>query len=503
MTHTKLANFTGLSEFAAGHNDCCGPCAEEVALAVVEKRAPSATHMNAIRTRGIAEGWFKPKAGESVEGVYNDVLKYQRMQAELIAYGSSQTSIRQKSIDAILSGNPVVLNLTTAHAVRHVEPSVNGHFVTLGGYDTSSDSFLVANGDYYLGPARGVIVLGSTPTYWVPWSELSQGGANGAVILKASTAKSVPTKWEGMTSAQQMWPWLLPLNSTHISQQWNGTTELGIDIETPQGTPITSLTYGTVINSFYFGGGGVVVVKSQLAGIGIAAVYYQHLDLNVVQIGDVVRVGDLIGYSGGQLKGGHHPATCCSTGPHTEVGINGGAATSSWKGLGANRNPLPWLTALVVNGPPTWDLIASNKAPITNGPASSYLTALSDSVQGQGPTADSFVGMCIGIDAAMEWINPIAPDDVNFSPWPWDWQKDTATYGQSIGAAIGHDAGALLLRGLFIMLGFTIILAFLFHLAFGTEQGRLVTGAVVGGAVDAYAAQNAATSTASTTVGVP
>lgn len=149
---------------------------------------------------------------------------------------------------------------------------------------------------------------------------------------------------------QDVWPWLFPLTPTSqggkISQYYGPPEEYGIDLAMPMGTPITSLTDGRVLGVGYPAcPGGVVSVESVVNG-KTASVYYQHLDLAAVSEGQSVHVGQLIGYSGGQLSGGHHPAErLCSSGPHIEVGINapwGGV----WHGLGANVNPLPWLQGL-------------------------------------------------------------------------------------------------------------------------------------------------------------
>lgn len=149
---------------------------------------------------------------------------------------------------------------------------------------------------------------------------------------------------------QDVWPWLLPLTPTSqggkISQYYGPPEEYGIDLAMPTGTPITSLTDGRVLDVGYPAcPGGVVSIESVVQG-SIASVYYQHMDQIVVTPGQQIHVGQLIGYSGGQLSGGHHPAErTCSGGPHIEVGINapwGGV----WHALGKNVNPLPWLQQL-------------------------------------------------------------------------------------------------------------------------------------------------------------
>lgn len=450
--------FTGLSEFAAGHNDDCGPNAEEVALASVQRRDPSALHMNQIRSRDLAKGWFHNHTGEGIQAIANDAETYEAAHVQLISYGTALDTMHDRLVTALKGLNPVVLNLANGEAIPHNEPGVKGHFVTLGGYDDQYDAFLIADGDYWTG--KGVIVNGTTPTFWATWARITEAQPNGAVVFLTGEGGPVPTVW-GPDAVASLWAWLVPLlpfqteNNHSITQPWNGKTELGVDLAVPFNTEITSLTYGTVINSFYFGGGGVVVVKSQTKDIGMSAIYYQHLDLNLVQIGDVVRVGDIIGYSGGQLHGGHHPATCCSSGAHLEVGRDGGSAKSQWRGMQTNRDPLPWLQDLVTNGPPTWDLVASNKTVLGKGNIPLAMTALSDTATGQGPVADNFAAIATAIDEAMQLQDPTNGASI----WPWDWPADI----QNGADILGHDVEALLLRFLVIMIGVVIILAVIFQ----------------------------------------
>jgi hypothetical protein len=123
--------------------------------------------------------------------------------------------------------------------------------------------------------------------------------------------------------------------STHgatpfISNPYQPGIENGVDIPLPYHTPITSLTNGTVVGyTPQFGGGGVVAIETSLNNAygtnGTADVYYQHLSdlVSGIYKGMQVKVGDLIGYSGGQVGYGDNPSsTKFSSGPHIEVGIN-------------------------------------------------------------------------------------------------------------------------------------------------------------------------------------
>lgn len=158
-------------------------------------------------------------------------------------------------------------------------------------------------------------------------------------------------------------PVLLPQNVidelkawlSDVSQQFGVNDETGIDIGTHGkiDQPVYSVTGGTVVGVGYYGGGGVVSIKSNINYDGIngpASIYYQHLDEDLATLGETISPGQLIGLSGGQLSGGHHPSSPkYSTGPHIEIGINapyGAANKSIWSPLGKNVNPLSFFQAL-------------------------------------------------------------------------------------------------------------------------------------------------------------
>lgn len=153
---------------------------------------------------------------------------------------------------------------------------------------------------------------------------------------------------------QELQRWL-----SDVSNLWQGPGgETGIDIgmHGQIDTPVYAVTSGKVIGSGYYGGGGVESIASNInyGGInGIASIYYQHLDQNLVSVGQNVYAGELIGLSGGQLSGGSHPSSSqFSNGPHIEIGINapyGKAYQSIWSPLGPNVNPLDFFKSLLNN----------------------------------------------------------------------------------------------------------------------------------------------------------
>lgn len=127
---------------------------------------------------------------------------------------------------------------------------------------------------------------------------------------------------------------------------YSGSGENGNDFGLPMGTPVYAVTGGKVVGAGYYGGGGVVSIEQYPGRVW----YYQHLDYDVGMSGEQVSQGQLIGYSGGQLSGGLHPASSqFSGGPHIEVGID-----APWSGIwgggpsvGPNIDPRPVLQALL------------------------------------------------------------------------------------------------------------------------------------------------------------
>lgn len=285
------------------------------------------------------------------------------------------------------------------------------------------------------------------------------------------------------TDSERVWPWFAPFFPTagegRTSQVFGVKGENGVDIALPLHTPITSLTLGQVISTGWYGGGGVVCVSSQLDGIGIAAVYYQHLDTIEVSKNQIVRVGDLIGLSGGQLHGGEHPVTCCSTGPHVEIGINP-PAHGIWKSLGKNIDPRPWLLNLQKNGPPLRDLSGGIPGPINGGSGPppntlAYVTAFSDMLAaGSGPVEDTFLGIEGRIDYVMSFLPIDWTTASKGTHWwdyvlPWQGQYTSDTIRNNLTQAISHDLAAGFFRLLVICTGLVIMLivaaAVIFHAA--------------------------------------
>lgn len=179
--------------------------------------------------------------------------------------------------------------------------------------------------------------------------------------------------------------------SSYFKGGFSGSGENGNDFAMPTGTPVYAVQSGTVVGQGYYGGGGVVSVKSSPKRIW----YYQHLDQNVAQVGETVQAGQLIGYSGGQNSGGNHPSSPEFSGyQHIEVGIN-----APWGGIWGNDQGLP-----NIDPRPTLLALAVGSA-FTNTLGAGGLTTTAGSAGSAGNCAHSvslFPGNTTCLDAPLD-----------------------------------------------------------------------------------------------------
>lgn len=96
----------------------------------------------------------------------------------------------------------------------------------------------------------------------------------------------------------------------------------GVDISTHSGTPVRATADGVVSFSGWSGGSGNLVVLEH--GFGYST-FYAHNRENTVRVGQQVKRGDILAYSG---------STGSSTGPHSHYEI--------WKD-GGHINPMPFI----------------------------------------------------------------------------------------------------------------------------------------------------------------
>ncbi len=108
----------------------------------------------------------------------------------------------------------------------------------------------------------------------------------------------------------------------------------GIDIFARKGTPVVSATDGVVTNvgNTRLGGKVVWVINKNLQ-----AVYYAHLDKQLVKVGQVVKEGDVLGTVGNTGNARYTPA-------HLHFGV--------YRGWGGATNPLPYVKHATTPPPP-------------------------------------------------------------------------------------------------------------------------------------------------------
>ncbi|ETT23749.1 Peptidase M23 [Rhodococcus rhodochrous ATCC 21198] len=110
-----------------------------------------------------------------------------------------------------------------------------------------------------------------------------------------------------------------------------GTAHNGIDIANAIGTPIKSVTDGTVIESGPASGFGLWVRIQQDDGtIGV----YGHINESLVSVGQQVRAGDVIATMGNRGQ---------STGPHLHFEV--------WQPGGAKMDPMAWFGSRGISVP--------------------------------------------------------------------------------------------------------------------------------------------------------
>ncbi|MBL1457016.1 MAG: M23 family metallopeptidase [Methylophaga sp.] len=88
----------------------------------------------------------------------------------------------------------------------------------------------------------------------------------------------------------------------------------GVDIFAERGTPVTAVIDGYVRTGTGARGGEHVWLSGSMIGFGSARYYYAHLDSFVVESGDKVKKGDILGYVG-------NTGNAITTPPHLHFGI--------------------------------------------------------------------------------------------------------------------------------------------------------------------------------------
>lgn len=107
--------------------------------------------------------------------------------------------------------------------------------------------------------------------------------------------------------------WILPMRYVNVSSYYGNRTHpvsgeksfhTGVDLAGPQGTPIVATRSGTVIKAEYQDAAGNFVAIDHLDGYES---YYLHMKNSIVEVGQFVIAGQVIGYCG---------QSGTATGPH-------------------------------------------------------------------------------------------------------------------------------------------------------------------------------------------
>jgi murein DD-endopeptidase MepM/ murein hydrolase activator NlpD len=152
---------------------------------------------------------------------------------------------------------------------------------------------------------------------------IARSAERSSVAKKASVAAAL-RKAEAARKARERW--IMPIKGAVFTSgfgwRW-GRMHEGDDFGTPVGTPLASMSTGTVLFAGWEGGYGNKVEIQYWDG---TVSVYGHMSQISVSVGDSVSRGDIVGLSGNT---GH------STGPHLHLEIHPGG--------GAAIDPAPWL----------------------------------------------------------------------------------------------------------------------------------------------------------------
>lgn len=168
----------------------------------------------------------------------------------------------------------------------------------------------------------------------------------------------------------------------------------GIDFAVPIGTAVRAALDGVVLNAGWNAIGGRTGIGGFLGHEGGRNTYYGHLSKLLVQVGDLVKAGQVIGLSGNTGR---------STGPHLHF--------ETWTG-GRPVDPAPYVAggALPGGGGGFMDFL---------GPLAALAGGVVDRFKEEFPLGGAFIDMVAGagkhlLDAGMEWVRGKVADIGDF-----------------------------------------------------------------------------------------
>lgn len=158
--------------------------------------------------------------------------------------------------------------------------------------------------------------------------------ASAQAPAKAAAPKAAAPAPKATTAKPKATPaWVTPMPGAEITscfgQRW-GVLHAGIDLAADEGTPIHAAAAGTVLAAgWVYAGYGISVMIDHGGGV---QTHYAHQSRTVVQPGQKVKAGQVIGYEG---------STGDSTGPHLHFEVH--------QGLWNQINPAPFMRSRGVN----------------------------------------------------------------------------------------------------------------------------------------------------------
>jgi murein DD-endopeptidase MepM/ murein hydrolase activator NlpD len=198
-----------------------------------------------------------------------------------------------------------------------------------GGEPEPASTLAVAAGQQARADAADRADRAERPSASASPSASTQAPAKAAAPKAAAPApKATTAKPKAATPA-----WVTPMPGAEITscfgQRW-GVLHAGIDLAADEGTPIHAAAAGTVLAAgWVYAGYGISVMIDHGGGV---QTHYAHQSRTVVQPGQKVKAGQLIGYEG---------STGDSTGPHLHFEVH--------QGLWNQINPAPFMRSHGVN----------------------------------------------------------------------------------------------------------------------------------------------------------
>jgi murein DD-endopeptidase MepM/ murein hydrolase activator NlpD len=160
-------------------------------------------------------------------------------------------------------------------------------------------------------------------------AEVAKAQADAAAAAQASAAQAAAAQAAADSAKAAAHAWVPPIGpgstlTSGFGMRW-GSMHPGQDFAIPVGTPVRSLSSGTVIFAGWEGGYGNKLEIQYWDG---TVSWYAHNSTLLVAKGDAVTSGETVSLSGNT---GH------STGPHLHVEVH--------PGNGQPVPPIPWLTS--------------------------------------------------------------------------------------------------------------------------------------------------------------